>query len=82
MTDLITTTDEQAKYNATQCTECGLRRFQHLNAVLCTEQQQVTLDDVFALLTEMRAELQSVKLFVDQLESAVKSHPMGKMLMG
>lgn len=81
MTNLITTPAEQQAYNTESCTECGLLRFQHLNAILCAE-NQVTLDDVLAEIRAMRTELQSVKSFVDQLETAVRQHPMGKLLLG
>lgn len=78
---IVTTTAEQMEHNREICPDCGAARFQHLNAILCVENEP-TLAEIMTEVQAIKADVAAIASFVGQLEQAVMSHPMAKMLMG
>lgn len=85
MTNLITTSDEQVAYNRTVCEECKLERWQHVNAIMCTDSPDV--DPTFALVLDLTLKVESmaeqvaeIRAFIAMLQQAIESNPMAQMI--
>lgn len=78
---IITTSDEQQAFNQQQCPDCDKQRWQHVNAILCSETEP-TLSELMTEVQSLREDVAFIRSFIEQLQSAIQANPLARNMFG